>query len=80
MTGENLKAVQRLPLEIRMASRTEIVIQRGHDVNYGNCNFASCAAWRGPPLLCGTELEVTAPQVADAITDRAAASPVRHLA
>lgn len=72
MTGENLQAVQRLPLDTD-GLRTEIVIQRGHDVNYGNAISQAARMAAATPLLCGTELEVTAGQVADAITDRTAA-------
>ena len=72
MTGENLHAVQRLPLDTN-GLRTEIVIQRGHDVNYGNAISQAARMAGATPVLCGADHEVTNSQVADAITGRTAA-------
>lgn len=72
MTGTEARAVERLPLDTT-GLKTEIVFQRGHDVNYGNSIAQAVRMAGATPIACGTADHVSAPEIADAITPRTAA-------
>lgn len=72
MAGENLLAIERLPLDTR-GLKTEVIVQLGHNVGYGNSIDQAIRLAGGTPVLAGTVSSTQPYHVADAITDATAA-------
>jgi L-seryl-tRNA(Ser) seleniumtransferase len=72
MTGSNTCAIERLPQKAPDL-KSEIVVQHGHDVSYGNTISQAIRIAGGTPVLCGSVSHVTSNQLTDAITENTAA-------
>ena len=72
MTGKDRPAIERLPLDTKNL-KTEVVFQRGHDVNYGNSISQAVCMAGATPVLCGSVTSVSAGQLADKMTANTAA-------
>jgi L-seryl-tRNA(Ser) seleniumtransferase len=73
MAGENLLAIERLPLD-KTGLKHEVILQLGHDVGYGNSIDQAIRLAGGTPVFAGTVSSTQPYQVADAITDSTAAA------
>ncbi|NGP16489.1 aminotransferase class V-fold PLP-dependent enzyme [Devosia aurantiaca] len=72
MTGPSLPAIKMLPLRAK-GIKGDVVLQGGHDVDYGNSLTQAIRIAGGTPVVCGTSSAVTAAQIEDAITENTAA-------
>lgn len=73
MTGPKLLAVERLPLDTT-GLKTEVIVQWGHVVGYGNAIDQAIRLCGGTPVLAG-QVSATSPyQVHDAINENTAAA------
>lgn len=72
ITGTDRSAIEQLPL-IAPDRPSEVVMLRGHDVNYGNCISQAIRIAGGTPVLLGTDSHFSTVQLADAISNKTAA-------
>ncbi|WP_370675152.1 aminotransferase class V-fold PLP-dependent enzyme [Pleomorphomonas sp. PLEO] len=72
MAGEKLLAIEGLPLDTS-GLKTEVIVQLGHNVGYGNSIDQAIRLAGGRPVFAGSVSSTQPYQVADAITDATAA-------
>jgi len=72
MAGEQLLAIERLPLDTR-GLKTEVIVQFGHNVGYGNSIDQAIRVAGGIPVFGGSVSSTQPYQVAEAITAATAA-------
>lgn len=73
MTRDKLLAIDRLPLDTT-GLKSEVILQLGHNVGYGNSIDQAIRLAGGTPVFVGTVSSTQPYQVADAITDATAAA------
>jgi L-seryl-tRNA(Ser) seleniumtransferase len=72
MTGSKLLAIERLPLDTT-GLKTEVIMQYGHNVSYGNSIDQAIRIAGGTPVLAGSVSSCQPYQVEEAITENTAA-------
>ena len=72
MTGSQLLAIERLPLDTT-GLKTEVIVQYGHNVSYGNSIDQAIRIAGGTPVLAGSVSSCQPYQVEEAITENTAA-------
>ncbi|TPJ83351.1 aminotransferase class V-fold PLP-dependent enzyme [Mesorhizobium sp. B2-5-13] len=72
MTGQRLLAIERLPLDTA-GLRTEVIVQWGHVVGYGNSIDQAIRLCGGKPVLAGAVSSTQPYQVEEAINEHTAA-------
>lgn len=73
MAGEQLLAIERLPLDTG-GLKTEVIVQYGHNVGYGNSIDQAIRIAGGTPVLAGSVSSTQPYQLDDAITGATAAA------
>lgn len=72
MTGLSSPAVEALPTRVT-GLKSEVIVQGGHDVHYGNSITQAVRIAGGTPVLCGSATEVSLSQIRGAINENTAA-------